>query len=209
MNTHKLNYLVSIAGNIGSGKTTLTRNIARELGWKPFFESVIDNPYLDVFYADMKRWSFHLQIYFLAHRFRSQKMIMDARINAVQDRTIYEDVEIFARSLYEKGYMTQRDYQTYRELFENMIEYLRPPDLIIYLKSSVDTLIQRIRQRNRDFEKSISLEYLEYLNRSYDRWIREAQEKFKIITLNADEVDILKERDKFEQLVKKIRETCP
>jgi deoxyadenosine/deoxycytidine kinase len=209
MKTKKSNYLIGIAGNIGSGKTTLTRNIASRLGWKPFFESVIDNPYLDVFYGDMKRWSFHLQIYFLAHRFRSQKMIMDAEFNAIQDRTIYEDVEIFAKSLHEQGHMSTRDYQTYTELFSNMVHFLRPPDLIIYLKSSVKMLIQRIRQRDRDFEKSISLDYLEYLNRSYDRWIREAQEKFKIITLNTDEVDILNESDKFELLVKNIREICP
>ena len=209
MKTNKSNYLIGIAGNIGSGKTTLTKKIASQLEWKPFFESVIDNPYLDVFYNDMKRWSFHLQIYFLAHRFRSQKLIMDARINAVQDRTIYEDVEIFAKSLHLQGFMSAQDYQTYRELFNDMVHFLKPPDLIIYLKSSVKTLIQRIKQRDRDFEKSISIDYLEYLNGSYDRWIRDAEEKFKIITLNTDEVDILNESDKFEQLVKKVRGICP
>jgi deoxyadenosine/deoxycytidine kinase len=209
MKTEKSHYLIGIAGNIGSGKTTLTKKMASKLSWKPFFESVIDNPYLDVFYGDMKRWSFHLQVYFLAHRFRSQKLIMDAKINAIQDRTIYEDVEIFAKSLHLQGFMSARDYQTYRELFNDMVHFLKPPDLIIYLKSSVKTLISHIQKRDRDFEKSISPDYLEKLNRAYNQWISEAEEKFKIITLNTDEVDILNESDKFEQLVKKVREFCP
>src|SRR4030042_2560881 len=160
----KKNYLIGIAGNIGVGKTTLTRNLAERLKWKPFYESVIDNPYLDDFYREMGRWSFNLQIYFLAHRFRSQKEIADLGQPAIQDRTIYEDVEIFAKSLYEQGYMSERDYQTYRQLFNDMIYFLPQPDLIIYLKSSVKTLPQRIKSRGRDFEKSISPDYLEYLN---------------------------------------------
>jgi deoxyadenosine/deoxycytidine kinase len=209
MRVKKANYLVGIAGNIGVGKTTLTRNLAERLGWKAFYESVIDNPYLDNFYADMKRWSFNLQIYFLAHRFRSQKIISESGIASVQDRTIYEDVEIFAKSLHEQGYMNQRDYQTYRELFNDMVFFLPQPDLIIYLKASIKTLLSRIKSRGRDFERSISPDYLEYLNLAYERWMREAQEKFTILTVNADEVDFLKEDDKFEELVKKIRVYCP
>jgi deoxyadenosine/deoxycytidine kinase len=209
MKSKKKNYLISIAGNIGAGKTTLTRNLAERLKWKPFYESVIDNPYLDDFYRDMRRWSFNLQIYFLAHRFRSQKEIVDLGHSAIQDRTIYEDVEIFAKSLYEQGYMPERDYQTYRQLFNDMVHFLPQPDLIIYLKSSVKTLLQRINLRGRDFEKTISPDYLEYLNLAYEKWIKEAKEKFTIFTVNADEVDFLKHSDKFEQLVSTIREYCP
>jgi len=205
----KKNYLVGIAGNIGVGKTTLTRNLAERLNWKPYYESVIDNPYLDDFYQDMRRWSFNLQIYFLAHRFRSQKEIAESGYPAVQDRTIYEDVEIFARSLYEQGYMNERDYRTYRDLFADMVYFLPKPDLIIYLKASVKTLMARIKQRGRDFEHSISPDYIEYLNRAYERWMKEARETFTIITVNADEVDFLRENDKFEELVKTIREYCP
>jgi deoxyadenosine/deoxycytidine kinase len=205
----KKNYLVGIAGNIGVGKTTLTRNLAERMKWKPFYESVIDNPYLDDFYRDMRRWSFNLQIYFLAHRFRSQKEIADLGQPAIQDRTIYEDVEIFAKSLYEQGYMSERDYQTYRQLFNDMVYFLPQPDLIIYLKSSVKTLLQRIHFRGRDFEKSISPDYLEYLNLAYEKWMKETKEKFNIFTVNADEVDFLKHNDKFEQLVSTIREYCP
>lgn len=205
----KKNYLVGIAGNIGVGKTTLTRNLAERLGWQPYFESVIDNPYLNDFYRDMRRWSFNLQIYFLAHRFRSQKEIIDLGLPAIQDRTIYEDVEIFAKSLYEQGYMNDRDYTTYRELFKDMSFFLPKPDLIIYLKASLKTLLLRIKSRGRDFEQSISPDYLEYLNLAYDRWMKEAREKFTVLTIDADKVDFLRENDKFEQLVKTIREYCP
>lgn len=209
MKVKKSNYLVGIAGNIGVGKTTLTRNLADRLGWKAYFESVIDNPYLDHFYKDMRRWSFNLQIYFLAHRFRAQKLISDSGLPSIQDRTIYEDVEIFARSLYEQGYMSERDHQTYRDLFNDMVFFIPKPDLIVYLKASIKTLVARIKSRGRDFERTISPDYLEYLNLAYDRWIREAQEKFTILTVNADEVDFIKENDKFEELVIKIREYCP
>jgi len=209
MRAKKKNYLIGIAGNIGVGKTTLTRHLAERLKWKPFYESVIDNPYLDDFYRDMRRWSFNLQIYFLAHRFRSQKEIADLGQPAIQDRTIYEDVEIFAKSLYEQGYMPERDYHTYRQLFNDMVQFLRPPDLIIYLQSSVKTLVQRIKSRGRDFEKTISPDYLEYLNLAYEKWMKEAKEKFNILTVNADEVDFIKHHDKFEQLVATIREYCP
>lgn len=205
----KTNYLVGIAGNIGVGKTTLTRNLAERLNWTPYYESVIDNPYLDDFYTDMRRWSFNLQIYFLAHRFRSQKEIADSNRPAIQDRTIYEDVEIFAKSLYEQGYMNERDHRTYRDLFRDMVYFLPKPDLIVYLKASVKVLMSRIKQRGRDFEKTISPDYIEYLNHAYERWMKEARETFTILTVNADEVDFLRENDKFEELVKKIREYCP
>ncbi len=209
MKIEKKNYLIGIAGNIGVGKTTLTRNLAERLNWTPYYESVIDNPYLDDFYRDMKRWAFNLQIYFLSHRFRAQKEIAESGKPAIQDRTIYEDVEIFARSLYEQGYMSARDHQTYRDLFANMVHFLPKPDLIIYLKASVKTLLARIKQRGRDFEQTISPDYLEYLNHAYERWMKEARETFTILEINADEVDFLYDAARFEELVRTIREYCP
>jgi deoxyadenosine/deoxycytidine kinase len=205
----KKNYLIGIAGNIGVGKTTLTRNLAERLKWKSYYESVIDNPYLDNFYSDMKRWSFNLQIYFLAHRFRSQKEIFESGVHAIQDRTIYEDVEIFAKSLYEQGYMNERDYRTYRDLFNNMVHFLPKPDLIVYLRASKRTLLSRIKQRGRDFERSISPDYIEYLNRAYDRWIKEAEDSFNVVKINASEINFVNETEKFEELISIIREYCP
>ncbi len=209
MKIKKKNYLIGIAGNIGVGKTTLTKILSDRLNWKPFYESVIDNPFLDDFYDDMKRWSFNLQIYFLSYRFRSLREIYQLGYPAIQDRTIYEDVEIFARSLYEQGYISERDYRTYRELFNNMIFFLPESDIIIYLKASVKTLMNRIGLRGRDFEKTIAPDYLEYLNLAYERWIKEAKEKNNVIIVNTDEVDFQRETDKFEELVFTIRETCP
>lgn len=208
MKIKKKSYLIGIAGNIGVGKTTLTKRLSERLKWKPFYESVIDNPFLDDFYNDMRRWSFNLQIYFLSHRFRSLKEIYQSGYPAIQDRTIYEDVEIFARSLYEQGYISERDYRTYRELFDNMISFLPKSDIIIYLKASVKTLMSRIGTRGRDFEKAIAPDYLEYLNLAYERWIKEAKEKYNVITINTDEVDFQKETDKFEELISTIRERC-
>ncbi|MCK6620301.1 MAG: deoxynucleoside kinase [Calditrichaceae bacterium] len=205
----KPSYLIGIAGNIGVGKTTVTQKLADKLGWDPYFESVIDNPYLDDFYQDMNRWSFNLQIYFLAHRFRSQKEIVDAGRHAIQDRTIYEDVEIFARSLYEQGFMNERDHACYRDLFYDMIPFLPKPNVIIYLKASVDTLMGRIRQRGRGFEKTIRREYIEYLNRAYERWIGEAQDHFRILTINADERDFVNGDHDLNELIEEIRGYCP
>lgn len=205
----KEHYLIGIAGNIGVGKTTVTQKIADRLGWTPYFESVIDNPYLDNFYQDMNRWSFNLQIYFLSHRFRSQKEIIESRKSAIQDRTIYEDVEIFARSLYEQGFMNERDYSCYRDLFYNMVPYLPKPDVIIYLKASVDTLMHRIQHRGRDFERTIERGYIEYLNKAYERWINRDKSKFQILTINADETDFVNGDNDLNELIEQIREYCP
>ncbi|MCL4538075.1 MAG: deoxynucleoside kinase, partial [Bacteroidetes bacterium] len=145
---------ISIAGNIGSGKSSLTKLLSRHFGWVPFYESVDDNPYLSDFYADMKRWSFHLQVYFLSNRFMNHKKIIEMPESVVQDRSIYEDVEIFARNLHEMGNMDKRDYENYRELFSIMVEYLRPPDLLIYLRANIETLLRQIRLRGRSYEQS-------------------------------------------------------
>ncbi|MCB0264440.1 MAG: deoxynucleoside kinase [Calditrichaeota bacterium] len=202
-------YLIGIAGNIGVGKTTVTTKMAEKLGWQPYFESVIDNPYLDDFYKDMKRWGFNLQIYFLAHRFKSQKEIMEAGQHAIQDRTIYEDVEIFARSLYEQGNINDRDYSTYRDLFYNMVPYLPKPDVIIYLRASVDTLMHRISLRGRDFEQSIPRDYITYLNHAYERWMNEAKKEFSVLEINADETDYVNGDNDLDALIEQIRRYCP
>lgn len=202
-------YLIGIAGNIGVGKTTLTEKLAQKLDLRTYFESVIDNPYLDNFYSDMNRWSFNLQIYFLAHRFMSQKKIVERAENAVQDRTIYEDVEIFARSLFEQGYLSDRDYYTYKDLFSNMVPYLPKPNVIIYLRASVDTLVERISQRGRDYEQSIERDYLEYLNRAYERWMKKAQSEFQVVTVDANKTDFVNGDDDLNELIERIRQYCP
>ena len=155
---------IGVAGNIGVGKTTFTEQVAEHFSWKPIYESVIDNPYLFDFYNNMERWGFNLQIYFLNHRFSSQLELNSIKSGFIQDRTIYEDVEIFAKNLYDLGFMSKRDWQTYLNLFTNMIQFLKKPDLIIYLKAETDTLISRINNRNRNFEKEIDIEYLHTLN---------------------------------------------
>lgn len=174
---NKKQLFVAIAGNIGAGKTTLTRLLSEKLGWRAYYEKVIDNPYLQDFYDDMNRWSFHLQIFFLSNRFKSQKEITEWPNSCIQDRSIYEDVEIFAHTLYESGNMSQVDYDNYRELFSIMVSYLRKPDLIIYLETPVEKLIERILKRGRDYERTIDPNYLKQLNGAYDRWINKAEKE--------------------------------
>src|SRR5207344_2703198 len=145
-------YFLAIAGNIGVGKTELTNRLSAELGWLAYYEPVIQNPYLDAFYADMRRWSFHLQIYFLSERFKAQVEISKSSLPFIQDRTIYEDAEIFARTLHEQGSMSDVDYENYAALFGVLMGYLRPPDLILYLRASPETLMSRIARRGRESE---------------------------------------------------------
>lgn len=202
-------YFIGIAGNIGVGKTTMTDIIARRFGWRAFYESVIDNPYLEDFYLEMKRWSFNLQVYFLSHRFRSHKQMTECDIATVQDRTIYEDVEIFARNLYEMGNMSQRDWDNYCALFEIMTSYLKKPDLIIYLRASVDTLLTRIKKRSRGFERDISPEYIYMLNLAYERWIKEEQKRNNVLIVETDQFDVFRDQDKLEEFLQKIRVICP
>ena len=197
------NPFVGIAGNIGVGKTTFTEIVGKHFGWKEFYESVADNPYLDDFYRDMHRWSFNLQIYFLHHRFAGQVEINSSAGGVIQDRTIYEDVEIFAKNLHKMNYMTDRDWSTYENLFKNMTQFLKKPDLIIYLKASTDTLLSRIHNRDRDFERDISPEYLHSLNVSYDKWINNCTDQ-KVITIESDGFNIFKDNKKLDTILNQI-----
>jgi deoxyadenosine/deoxycytidine kinase len=181
---------IAVAGNIGAGKSSLTGLLGKNFGWTTYYESVDNNPYLSDFYDDMRRWSFNLQIYFLSSRFRHQKEIQNAGENLVQDRTIYEDVEIFAKNLHEMGLMSNRDYENYRSLFAEMVHYLQPPDLLIYLRAEVPTLVRQIQKRGRNYENTIRIEYLERLNGLYEDWIdRYEHDKLIIDTDNLDFVN--------------------
>lgn len=164
-------HFIAIAGNIGVGKSTLTRMLADEFGWQPFYEADVENPYLADFYADMRRWSFHSQVFYLGKRLEHHRQLLDHPGSAVQDRTVYEDAEIFARNLYQQGSMSERDYDAYHRLYRAISSFLPPPDLIIYLQASVETLMQHIVKRGRDYERHIAPTYLESLNRLYEDWI--------------------------------------
>lgn len=185
---------IAIAGNIGSGKTTLTRLLSKHFGWSPHFEDVENNPYLHSFYEDMQRWSFNLQVYFLNSRFRQVIDIRNSGKTVVQDRTIYEDAYIFAPNLHAMNLMTTRDFENYSSLFELMSKFIQPPDLLIYLRSSVPTLVNQIQKRGRDYEASIRLDYLKHLNERYEAWIF----KYKIgklLIVEVDDIDFEKPAD--------------
>jgi deoxyadenosine/deoxycytidine kinase len=162
---------VAIAGNVGVGKSTLTDMLAQKLGWEPFFEAVDENPYLADFYADMQAWSFHSQIFFLSRRLRHHRRLLDYPDSVIQDRSVYEDAEIFAYNLYLQGDMAERDYQSYCDLYEVLTSFLPPPDLVVYLQASVPTLLRRISKRGRDYEQEISPDYLQRLNKLYEEWV--------------------------------------
>ncbi len=197
-------YFVSVAGNIGSGKSSLTRMLAKEFKWVPYFESVQNNPYLSDFYVDMKRWSFQLQVYFLSHRFNAHKKIIASKKSVIQDRSIYEDVEIFARNLYLMGRMEKRDYMNYRALFYEMTSYLKPPDLVVYLKADIKTLMKQIHLRGREFERSIEKTYLERLNRSYSSWIGK-YDLGKVLVIESDEIDFVNNPEHFDMIISRIK----
>lgn len=197
-------YFVSVAGNIGSGKSSLTRMLAKEFKWIPYFESVQNNPYLSDFYVDMKRWSFQLQVYFLSHRFNAHKKIIASKKSVIQDRSIYEDVEIFARNLYLMGRMEKRDYMNYRALFYEMTSYLKPPDLVVYLKADIKTLMKQIHLRGREFERSIEKTYLERLNRSYSSWIGK-YDLGKVLVIESDEIDFVNNPEHFDMIISRIK----
>ena len=180
---------IAVAGNIGSGKTTLTGLLAKHFNWKPHYEEVEHNPYLDSFYEDMQRWSFNIQIFFLNSRFRQVMDIRKSGEDVIQDRTIYEDAHIFAANLYSMGLMETRDFENYQSLFELMTKFLQPPDLLIYLRASVPTLIRHIAKRNREFEQSISISYLTNLNERYEKWI-DGYKEGKLLIIDTDNLEL-------------------
>jgi hypothetical protein len=176
---------VAIAGNIGAGKTTLTELLAKHYNWEPQYEDVVDNPYLDDFYNKMERWSFNLQVYFLNSRFRQVLQIRKSGQNTIQDRTIYEDAHIFAPNLHSMGLMTNRDFENYKSLFDLMESLVKGPDLLIYLRSSIPNLVKQIHKRGREYENSISIEYLSRLNERYEAWVHDYKGKILVVDVDA------------------------
>jgi deoxyadenosine/deoxycytidine kinase len=185
-------HFIAIAGNIGVGKSSLVGLLAERLDWTPFYEAVDENPYLSDFYQDMRAWSFHSQVFFLSKRLRHHRALLDHPGSVIQDRSIYEDAEIFAKNLYRQGNISDRDYGTYRELYEVLTLYLPPPDLVVYLRANTNTLIKRITLRGREYERDISVDYLTRLNALYDEWI-ESFTLCPILTIPADQLDYVHE----------------
>lgn len=196
---------IGIAGNIGSGKSSLTKLLTDSFGWKAHYETTDDNPYLTDFYSDMQRWSFHLQVYFLTHRFESIQRIRWTPETIVQDRTIYEDAYIFAENLHHMGLMAEREYKSYMELFKIMSSFLTPPDLLIYLKASVPTLMNQIQKRHRSFEAEIKADYLSRLNEKYDAWIEKYQGE--LLVINVDDFNFVDNSEHIENVVNIIGRT--
>lgn len=196
---------IAVAGNVGVGKSTLTRLLSAHLYWEPFFEAVDDNPYLADFYRDMRAWSFHSQVYFLSRRLSHHREIVERPGTVVQDRTVYEDAEIFARNLYLQGHMGERDWKSYWDLYQTVITILPPPDLVIYLQASVPVLQERIRQRGRDYEQQIAVEYLSQLNELYETWA----ERFRmcpVLTVPTDNLNFVASEPNLELIAKRVLE---
>jgi deoxyadenosine/deoxycytidine kinase len=198
-------WFVAIAGNIGVGKSSLTGMLGERLGWEPFFEAVSDNPYLADFYQDMARWSFHSQVFFLSRRLRHHHQLLQRPNSVVQDRTVYEDAEVFACNLYRQGLMSERDYRSYRELYEVLSALLPPPDLVVYLRASVPTLMARIAQRGRPFERNIAPEYLAQLNELYEDWIGRFN-LCPVLTVPSDRLDFVANSHHLDLIVEKVLE---
>ncbi len=196
---------IAVAGNVGVGKSTLTSLMAEQLGWEPFFEAVDDNPYLADFYQDMRQWSFHSQVFFLSRRLRHHHELLKHPNSVIQDRSVYEDAEIFARNLYEQGSMEERDYRSYRELYQIMCDLVPPPDLVIYLQADVETLLRRIRLRGRDYEQGIDPAYLQRLNRLYDEWI-DSFALSPVLTIQASSLDFVTNSHHLEHIIDAVRE---
>jgi len=193
----------AIAGNIGAGKTSLAELLSKNYDWEAHYEDVIDNPYLDDFYNHMERWSFNLQVYFLNSRFRQLKNFRNSNKNFIQDRTIYEDAHIFAPNLHAMGLMNQRDFNNYQSLFELMESMVQGPDMLIYLRSSIPNLVSKIHKRGREYENSISIEYLSRLNERYEAWVSTYQ-KGKLLIVDVDEIDFVENKEDLGQIIEKI-----
>ncbi|OQX62898.1 MAG: deoxynucleoside kinase [Anaerolineaceae bacterium 4572_5.1] len=196
---------VAVAGNIGVGKTTLVKCLCERLKWTPFFEPQGENPYLADFYKDMRAWAFHSQMFFLTKRLRAHKNLLSHQGSVIQDRSVYEDAGIFAHNLYQQGQITERDYQTYRELYQVLIEFLPPPDLVIYLRASVSTLHHRIEKRGRDYEEEIDLAYLKQLNNLYESWIDNFH-LCPVLMVPADDLDFVANGKHLNLIIKKVQE---
>ena len=195
---------VAIAGNIGAGKTTLCSQLAKQFGWQVHYESTDDNPYLVDFYTDMRRWSFNLQIYFLHTRYNQIMQILNGDVTVIQDRTIYEDANIFAPNLHDMGLMTGRDFNNYISLFNSMTAYIQPPDLLIYLKASIPTLVDHIQTRGREYEGSISIDYLKKLNEKYENWISEYK-LGRLLVISTDELDFVNKQEDLGTVIQSVR----
>jgi deoxyadenosine/deoxycytidine kinase len=198
-------HFVTVAGNIGVGKSTLVEKLAQNLDWHPYFEPVAENPYLEDFYEDMKAWAFQSQVFFLSHRLRMHLDLLENPESVIQDRSVYEDAEIFAANLFHRGQMSQRDNASYRKFYRLLSDMLRPPDLVIYLSASVSTLQRRIASRGRDFESNIEDIYLDQLNKLYESWI----ENFSlcpVLTVPTDKMDFVANNDHLELIVSKLKE---
>ncbi len=194
---------IAIAGNIGAGKTTLTKLLAKNFNWKAQFEAVDNNPYLDDFYNDMEKWSFNLQIYFLGSRFSQVKEIRESGENIIQDRTIHEDAHIFASNLHDMGLLQTRDYENYLTVFNLMNSFVQAPDLLIYLRASIPTLVKQIQQRGRDYESSISIEYLNRLNEKYESWVKSYDEG-KLLIIDVDDLDFVNNPEDLSYIYNKV-----
>ena len=195
---------IAVAGNIGAGKTTLTGLLAKHFKWEPHYEDVVDNPYLDDFYHQMERWSFNLQIYFLNTRFSQIMQIRQSGKSTIQDRTIYEDAHIFAKNLHQSGLMSTRDYENYYALFESMISMVKAPDLMIYLKADLPKLIGQIEKRNRDYESSISINYLRNLNDHYNEWMANYKQG-KLLVIDVNSLDFVANPEDLGFIIEKIQ----
>jgi deoxyadenosine/deoxycytidine kinase len=198
-------YFVAVAGNIGVGKSTITALISQRLGWEPCYEAFEENPYLADFYQDMPRWSFHSQAFFLSRRLQQHHDLLEKDCSVIQDRSVYEDAEVFAYNLFNQGHMTNRDWHTYWELYHTLCLLLTPPNLVLYLKASVPTLTRRIAQRGRDYEQNISPDYLEQLNGLYDRWVQHFT-LCPVLTVETDNLDYVHDGSHLDQIIQRVED---